>query len=139
MLTSHHSTNEEGRELSGEPIELRGCLSGDKGTREHEGQGKQTIPRTSSFLFPFFSIDQTSPLSLIRNRSTLQPKSTISHTCIPTTPTITMADENAAPVVDEVKVDESSVKPDAVRRNSLEKHLAQRPDRAELIESESIV
>lgn len=48
-----------------------------------------------------------------------------------------MADENAAPVVDEVKVDESSVKPDAARRNSLEKHLAQRPERAELVESKT--
>lgn len=48
-----------------------------------------------------------------------------------------MADENPAPVVDDVKVDESSVKPDLARRNSLEKHLAHRPERAELIESKT--
>lgn len=53
-----------------------------------------------------------------------------------------MADENTPPVVDdvkadEVKVDESSVKPDLARRNSLEKHLAHRPERAELVESKA--
>lgn len=49
-----------------------------------------------------------------------------------------MADENTPPVVDEVKVDESSVKPDPARRNSLEKHLAQRPEKAELVESKTL-
>lgn len=42
-----------------------------------------------------------------------------------------MADETPAPVVDE-----SSIAPVPERRNSLEKHLAQRPDRAELVDSE---
>ncbi|KAJ4393727.1 hypothetical protein N0V93_002942 [Gnomoniopsis smithogilvyi] len=40
-----------------------------------------------------------------------------------------MADETPAPVVDE-----SSIAPVPERRNSLEKHLAQRPDRAELVD-----
>lgn len=33
-------------------------------------------------------------------------------------------------------VDETSIAPAPERRNSLEKHLAQRPDRAELVDSE---
>ncbi|ROV95917.1 hypothetical protein VSDG_05124 [Cytospora chrysosperma] len=46
-----------------------------------------------------------------------------------------MAEENEVPKVDEVKVDESSIaRPDPARRNSLEKQLSHRPDRAELIE-----
>lgn len=52
-----------------------------------------------------------------------------------------MADENtpvAAPA-EEVKIDDSSINhATAARRNSLEKHLAQRPERAELVESESL-
>lgn len=49
-----------------------------------------------------------------------------------------MADEHS-PVVDEVKIDESSINhPTTARRNSLEKHLAHRPDRTELIESKEI-
>lgn len=55
--------------------------------------------------------------------------------------TATMAEENTAPVidevkVDEVKVDESSINhPSAARRNSLEKLIAHRPDRTQLVES----
>ncbi|KUI70748.1 MKL/myocardin-like protein 2 [Cytospora mali] len=46
-----------------------------------------------------------------------------------------MADENTTPEVDDVKVDESSIaRPDIARRNTLDKQLAHRPDRAELIE-----
>lgn len=49
-----------------------------------------------------------------------------------------MADNNAAPIVDDIKVDESSISTaGGARRNSLEKHLAQRPERAELVESET--
>ena len=48
-----------------------------------------------------------------------------------------MADENTTPEVQDVKVDESSIaRPDIARRNTLDKQLAHRPDRAELIESE---
>lgn len=44
-----------------------------------------------------------------------------------------MADENTPPaVVDETPIGQATA---GARRNSLEKHLAQRPDRAELIES----
>lgn len=47
-----------------------------------------------------------------------------------------MADENTNPAVEETKVDETPIShPNAARRNSLEKQLAQRPDRAELVES----
>ncbi|KAL2285198.1 hypothetical protein FJTKL_08415 [Diaporthe vaccinii] len=47
-----------------------------------------------------------------------------------------MADENTNPAVEEPKVDETPIShPNAARRNSLEKQLAQRPDRAELVES----
>lgn len=47
-----------------------------------------------------------------------------------------MADDNTAPAVDDVKVDESSINhPDAARRNSLEKLISHRPDRSELVES----
>lgn len=47
-----------------------------------------------------------------------------------------MADENTTPTVDEVKVDESSINPpSAARRNSLEKLISHRPERAELVES----
>ncbi|KAF3762085.1 hypothetical protein M406DRAFT_323424 [Cryphonectria parasitica EP155] len=42
-----------------------------------------------------------------------------------------MADENTAPVVDESSISQANA---GARRNSLEKHLAQRPERAELIE-----
>lgn len=47
-----------------------------------------------------------------------------------------MAEENTtAPQVDEVKVDETSINhPSAARRNSLEKLLSHRPERAELVE-----
>ncbi|PSR88808.1 hypothetical protein BD289DRAFT_366669 [Coniella lustricola] len=47
-----------------------------------------------------------------------------------------MADSNnTAPAVDDVKVDETSISTaGGARRNSLEKHLAHRPERAELIE-----
>lgn len=48
-----------------------------------------------------------------------------------------MADENTAPKVNDIKVDESPIsRPDPERRNSLAKQLSHRPDRAELIESE---
>lgn len=43
----------------------------------------------------------------------------------------TMAEDNSAPVVDEASINH----PSAARRNSLEKLLAHRPDRAELVES----
>lgn len=47
-----------------------------------------------------------------------------------------MADENTNPAVEETKVDETPIShPNAARRNSLEKQLAHRPDRAELVES----
>lgn len=47
-----------------------------------------------------------------------------------------MADENTNPTVEEIKVDETPIShPNAARRNSLEKQLAHRPDRAELVES----
>jgi hypothetical protein len=47
-----------------------------------------------------------------------------------------MADENTNPAAQEAKVDETPIShPNAARRNSLEKQLAHRPDRAELVES----
>ncbi|KAI3394887.1 hypothetical protein diail_2122 [Diaporthe ilicicola] len=46
-----------------------------------------------------------------------------------------MADVNTNPTVEETKVDETPIsQPNAARRNSLEKQLAHRPDRAELVE-----
>lgn len=50
-LTSHHSTNGEGREHSGEPMELRGGFlrRPNKTAREHDREkGNKTVPRTSS-------------------------------------------------------------------------------------------
>lgn len=64
----------------------------------------------------------------------------ITHRFARETPTTenTMAEQNTAPpAVDEPKVDESSINPPSAvaRRNSLEKLLAHRPDRTELVES----
>lgn len=53
-----------------------------------------------------------------------------------TTDKHSMADDNTNPAVEETKVDETPIShPNAARRNSLEKQLAHRPDRAELVES----
>lgn len=56
--------------------------------------------------------------------------------CNPTDKPHKMADENTNPAAEETKVDETPIShPNAARRNSLEKQLAQRPDRSELVES----
>lgn len=94
----------------------------------NRGQRKQTVP-ASSLSLPISSSSSSllsaEKVSIVATPS--QRKTQI--------PNHNMADENTNPVIDDVKVDESSVKPDSARRNSLEKHLAQRPEKAELIES----
>ncbi|KAI0879798.1 uncharacterized protein GGS22DRAFT_176760 [Annulohypoxylon maeteangense] len=43
-----------------------------------------------------------------------------------------MADDNSKPAIDETPI--SPIRPNNERRNSLEQHLKQRPDRSELVE-----
>lgn len=124
---------------TGHTVPKRPAYLGKGERREQQQKSRSQSPHLAAFLSspsPSSNNNSAIPKRTPRNESQYgRVKTRYAKVSLP--PLNNMADVNAAPVVDDVKIDESSVKPDPARRNSLEKHLAQRPERAELVESKA--